>query len=169
MVDVGEKCVTKRSATARAQVLLPKSVAQALLPSTENAHLSEFTELTGAKGPIFSTATIAGVLGTKKTSDLIPFCHPLPLENVDIRFQILDDKEKLENWFDQKNEGAIVQIDCTVNVTHKTGVEMEALTGVTTAALTVYDMCKAISHDIEIRNVKLLSKSGGKKEFIREN
>lgn len=140
MVDVGDKTATKRSATAEAQVKFPSAVAAALRASG----------LRSAKGPIFDTAIIAGVMGAKRTHELIPFCHPLGLENCSIAIDLTGD---------------IAVIRCTVTVHHKTGVEMEALTGASIAALTVYDMCKALSHDIIITDVRLLAKEGGKSSY----
>ena len=145
MVDVGNKKSSRRTAWARAEILLPQNVLDALQTGGD--------ELTTKKGPVFSTATIAGVMAAKKTSDLIPFCHPLPLENCDLEIQLKD---------------RTVLVDCRVGVHHKTGVEMEALTGASAAALCVYDMCKALSHDITIRNVRLMEKTGGKRDFSRE-
>ena len=144
MVDVGAKTITRRTATAEARIRLPRAVATALKTSGHRTR----------KGPVFDTAVIAGVLGAKHTSDLIPFCHPLPLDKCDIDVQAIP--------------GGL-RIRCTVSVEHRTGVEMEALTGVTVAALTVYDMCKALSHDIEITGVRLLRKSGGKRDFKRSD
>ena len=106
------------------------------------------------KGPVFDTAIIAGVMAAKRTHELIPFCHPL-------RARALPDRDRR-----QRRAGAIV-IRCRVAVHHRTGVEMEALTGASVAALTIYDMCKALSHDIEIARVRLLSKAGGKRDFTR--
>jgi cyclic pyranopterin phosphate synthase len=103
------------------------------------------------KGPVFDTAIIAGVMAAKRTHELIPFCHPIPLEDCKLSIE----------W----GAGNEVVIECSVRATHKTGVEMEALTGATTAALTIYDMCKALTHGIEIREVALLSKSGGKRDY----
>jgi len=140
MVDVGDKAVTTRTAAARAIVEFPAEVA---VRSGET--------LRTKKGPVFDTAIIAGVMAAKRTHDLIPFCHPLPLEDCKIAI-------------DWRGDHQIV-IDCTVRATHKTGVEMEALTGATIAALTVYDMCKALTHGIVIREVSLLSKTGGKRDF----
>jgi cyclic pyranopterin phosphate synthase len=142
MVDVGAKQVTRREATAEARIRLPRAV---LLALRKSGHRTK-------KGPIFDTAIIAGVLAAKRTSELIPFCHPLPLDNCKLEVQAAP--------------GGI-RIRCTVSVQHRTGVEMEALTGATVAALTVYDMCKALSHDIEITGVRLLAKSGGKRDFSR--
>lgn len=142
MVDVGDKQPTRREASAEAFVALPANVARELKAS---GHRTK-------KGPVFDTAIIAGVLAAKRTHELIPFCHPLPLESVKIEVRA--------------KRGGLV-ITCRVAVTHTTGVEMEALTGASVAALTIYDMCKALSHDIRIGPVQLLSKSGGKRDFRR--
>ncbi len=112
------------------------------------------SEINTKKGPVFQTAIIAGVQAVKKTADLIPMCHPLLLDGVDIDIQFL-------------NEEAI-NIICTVEMEGKTGVEMEALTGASVAALTVYDMCKAISQKMVIENIMLLKKTGGKSDIINE-
>jgi len=145
MVDVGAKPVTHRIALAQAQLRLPAAVASALKRS---GHRTK-------KGPVFDTAIIAGVMAAKRTSELIPFCHPLTLEQCQIDIDL-----------QASSAGrALVTIRCRVEVHHKTGVEMEALTGASVAALTVYDMCKALSHDIRIVNVRLLAKSGGKKRL----
>ncbi len=143
MVDVGAKTATPRSATAEARVAFPAAVAAAL---RENG-------LRSAKGPVFDTAVIAGVMGAKRTHELIPFCHPLPLENCRIVIDL---------------DGDVAVIRCTVSVHHKTGVEMEALTGASIAALTLYDMCKALSHDIVIGPTRLLSKDGGARTVRQE-
>jgi cyclic pyranopterin monophosphate synthase len=140
MVDVSGKTATKRSATAEARVKFPAVVAAAL---RDNG-------LRSPKGPVFDTAIVAGVLGAKRTHDLIPFCHPLGIENCRIAIDL---------------EGDTAIIRCTVTVHHKTGVEMEALTGASIAALTVYDMCKALSHGIVIDGVRLLAKEGGKSGY----
>jgi cyclic pyranopterin phosphate synthase len=142
MVDVGAKEVTGRIALAEARVRLPRAVALALQKS---GHRTK-------KGPVFDTAIIAGVMAAKRTHELIPFCHPLPLEDCSIEIASV--------------RGGL-RIRCRVAVHHRTGVEMEALTGATIAALTVYDMCKALSHDIEITSVRLLEKSGGKRNVKR--
>jgi cyclic pyranopterin monophosphate synthase len=142
MVDVGEKEITHRTATAEARVYLPRAV---LLELRRTGHRTK-------KGPVFDTAIIAGVLAAKRTAELIPFCHPLPLENCTVQVE-------------PAPRG--LRILCTVSVHHRTGVEMEALTGAFAAALTVYDMCKALSHDIEISTVRLLAKSGGRRDFAR--
>jgi cyclic pyranopterin phosphate synthase len=137
MVDVGGKGITHRSATAQAHVRFPAAVAQALRANGFNS----------AKGPVFHTAIIAGTMAAKRTHELIPFCHPLGIEKCDLTIEMEED-------------AAIIH--CTVSVHHKTGVEMEALTGASIAALTIYDMCKALSHEIVIGETKLMSKSGGR-------
>jgi cyclic pyranopterin monophosphate synthase len=144
MVDVSDKAATKRIATAEARVRFPAAVAAALRDGG----------LRSPKGPVFDTAIVAGVLAAKRTHELIPFCHPLGLENchIDIAF-----------------EGDTAVIRCAVTVHHKTGVEMEALTGASVAALTVYDMCKAWSHGIVIGDIRLLSKAGGKSDYAAES
>ena len=142
MVDVGGKSATRREASAEALLKLPANVARELARS---GHRTK-------KGPVFDTAIIAGVMAAKRTHELIPFCHPLPLSNVKIEVA-------------RARDG--LRVTCAVAVTHNTGVEMEALTGASVAALTIYDMCKALSHDIEIGPVRLLSKSGGKRNFRR--
>jgi cyclic pyranopterin phosphate synthase len=143
MVDVGDKAVTHREAVAEARIKLPPSVARAL----------EATGHRTKKGPVFDTAVIAGVMAVKRTHELIPFCHPMPIDHCAIDI-------------DSRRSGLVV-IRCTVSVQHRTGVEMEALTGATAAALTVYDMCKALSHDIVIQEIRLLEKRGGKRDFSR--
>ena len=140
MVDVGDKVPTRREASAEARVTLPANVARELAAT---GHRTK-------KGPVFDTAIIAGVMAAKRTHELIPFCHPLPLESVKIEITA--------------RRGGLT-ILCRVAVTHTTGVEMEALTGASVAALTVYDMCKALTHGIEIREVALLSKTGGKRDY----
>jgi cyclic pyranopterin phosphate synthase len=143
MVDVGEKQISHRSATARSIVSLPDEVLKQL---TEG-------DIQTKKGSVFQTAIIAGIMAAKKTGDLIPLCHPLGLDNCKITIQLNDHRE--------------VVIDCTASITAKTGIEMEALVGASIAALTVYDMCKALSHDIVIRETKLIEKTGGKRDFKR--
>jgi cyclic pyranopterin monophosphate synthase len=144
MVDVSGKDVTQRVATAEARVRFPKNVAAALRKS---GHRTK-------KGPVFDTAIVAGVMAAKRTHDLIPFCHPLPIDKCAIDIE-------------DSGRGEIV-IRCEVSVQHRTGVEMEALTGASVAALTIYDMCKALSHDIEIGSVRLIEKTGGKRDFKRK-
>jgi cyclic pyranopterin phosphate synthase len=144
MVNVSEKQVSQRTATARSIISLPPDVL---------AHLID-GDLQTKKGPVFQTAIIAGIMAAKKTGELIPLCHPLGLDNCTIDIGL-----------NKQNE---VVIDCTASITAKTGVEMEALIGASLAALTVYDMCKAISHDIVIKETKLMAKTGGKRDFRRE-
>lgn len=140
MVDVTAKAATERMAQARSSVRLPEGVRALIVDG----------DIQGEKGPVFQTAIIAGTMAAKKTSELIPFCHPMPLSSVTFHIGFADD-------------GRVV-IDCTVKVTHKTGVEMEALTGASVAALTIYDMVKAVSHDIVIEDTRLMAKSGGKRD-----
>lgn len=137
MVDVSDKQATKRVAIAEARVLFPPAVANALREQ----------DFSTSKGPVFHTAIIAGTMAAKRTHELIPFCHPLGIENCKINIEM-------------QSDAAVIQ--CTVSVHHKTGVEMEALTGASIAALTIYDMCKALSHDIVITDTRLLEKQGGK-------
>lgn len=143
MVDVSGKAVTQRVARAQATVLLGKEIMK----------LIRKEELLTKKGPVFQTAIVAGVMAAKKTHELIPMCHPLLLE--DCRVKITKD-----------GDNAIVETE--VKVTSKTGVEMEALAAASVAALTIYDMCKALSHDIVIREIKLMEKRGGKSDFLRK-
>jgi cyclic pyranopterin monophosphate synthase len=144
MVDVSGKEVTVRKAEAQAIVVPGSEILQ---------HLSN-GEITTKKGPVFQTAIIAGVMAAKKTSELIPFCHPVGLEDCQIDIRVEEDR---------------IFVHSSATVSGKTGVEMEALTAATVAALTIYDMCKALSHDIVIEEVKLMAKSGGKKDFKRNN
>lgn len=141
MVNVGDKKVTKRQAIAQAIMFLGAEII---------AHFQN-NELITKKGPVFQTAIIAGIQAVKKTSDLIPMCHPLLINGVDITIEIIDNEH--------------IEILCTVAIEGKTGVEMEALTGVNIAALTVYDMCKAVSQKMIIKEVKLLEKTGGKSDI----
>lgn len=142
MVDVSEKRISKRTAVANATVIFPKSVQEAI----------QGDEIQTKKGPVFQTAIIAGVMAAKKTHELIPFCHPLNIENCKITITT-------------NNQGN-AEIECKVSLHHKTGVEMEALTGASVAALTIYDMCKALSHEITISKIKLNKKTGGKKDIL---
>ena len=143
MVDVSDKKVTLRTATARTLVKLDHEIIKQL----------ENDEIHTKKGPVFQTAILAGIMGAKKTSELIPLCHPLGLTKCAIDIKI--------------NEQKHVEIWCTAKIDSKTGVEMEALTGASVAALTVYDMCKGFSHNIEICETKLMEKKGGKSDFTR--
>jgi len=144
MVNVGDKKVTNREATAKANMFLGAEII---------THFED-KELVTKKGPVFQTAIIAGIQAVKKTSELIPMCHPLLINGVAIDIEVTD-RENIE-------------ILCTVSMEGKTGVEMEALTGATIAALTVYDMCKSISQKMVIKEVKLLKKSGGKSDIKNE-
>jgi cyclic pyranopterin monophosphate synthase len=140
MVDVGGKSVTRRVARAQAIVYLGEDIVSKV----------QDNDLRTKKGSVFQTAIIAGIMGAKKTSELIPLCHPLPLDDCKITIAIEDTNARIES---------------VVATEGKTGVEMEALTAVSVAALTVYDMCKAMSHEIAIGEIRLLEKTGGKNDF----
>jgi cyclic pyranopterin phosphate synthase len=143
MVDVSDKAVTRREATARAVVEMQADTARRIASGGM------------AKGDVLAVAQVAGVMAAKRTPDLIPLCHPLPITGVDMAFDLNVDAAQLE-------------IRATVRVTGRTGVEMEALTAVSVAALTVYDMCKAVDRGMTISNIQLLHKAGGKSgEFVR--
>lgn len=142
MVDVSSKAITLRTARAQAIVRVSKEILQQV----------KNNELVTKKGSVFQTAILAGVMGAKKTSDLIPLCHPLGMEDCQVQIKVKNNK---------------IVVDTLASVTGKTGVEMEALTSASIAALTIYDMCKALSHDIVIEEIKLMSKTGGKKDFKR--
>lgn len=141
MVNVSDKAITKRTAIAKASMFLGKEI------------ISHFTddELVTKKGPVFQTAIIAGIQAVKKTSELIPMCHPLLINGVDIDIDIVDSEN--------------IEVFCKVTIEGKTGVEMEALTGANIACLTIYDMCKAISQKMVIKEIKLLEKTGGKSDI----
>ena len=141
MVNVIDKKITKRRALAQAKMFLGKEIVKLL----------NGTEIHTKKGPVFQTAIIAGVQAVKKTADLIPMCHPLPLDGIDIDIKFINEE--------------YISILCTVEMEGKTGVEMEALTGASVAALTVYDMCKAISQDMIIKEICVLEKTGGKSDI----
>ena len=152
MVDVGEKNITERVAVATGQVYL----------QPETMRLIKGGEI--KKGDVLAVAQVAGIMGAKKTPDIIPMCHPLLLTNVDIAFN-----ENLEP--DPKTGLCCIDIKATVKVTGQTGVEMEALTAVSVAALTIYDMCKAVDREMFFKNIGLIKKSGGKsgtfsKEYV---
>lgn len=144
MVDVSHKKATDREAHARSIVGFPPDLAARFADG----------DIHTAKGPVFATAIIAGVMAAKRTHELIPFCHPLGLDNCKVDIHLDGERRAV--------------IDCRCKVHHRTGVEMEALTGASIAALTVYDMCKALSHDIRILETRLVSKSGGKQDFRHE-
>jgi cyclic pyranopterin phosphate synthase len=141
MVDVSVKQISHRTATARSIVSLPEEVLKQLTDG----------DIQTKKGSVFQTAIIAGIMAAKKTGDLIPLCHPLGLDNCNVTIELNEQQEAV--------------INCTVGITAKTGVEMEALVGASIAALTIYDMCKALSHDIVIKETKLIEKTGGKHDF----
>lgn len=143
MVDVGSKEGSLREAHAQSTVRLPREIVSCLSD----------TEIDSKKGPVFATAIIAGVMAAKKTHELIPFCHPIGLDDCQISIAVQDNN---------------AVIDCRCKVFHKTGVEMEALTGASVAALTIYDMLKAMSHDIVIGETRLMAKTGGKQDFVRD-
>lgn len=141
MVNVSDKKITKRTAVAKATMYLGKEI------------ISHFTDknLITKKGPVFQTAIIAGIQAVKKTSELIPMCHPLLINGVDIDIEIVDSEH--------------IEVFSKVTIEGKTGVEMEALTGANIACLTIYDMCKAISQEMVIKEVKLIEKTGGKSDI----
>lgn len=141
MVDVNDKAVTKRVAKAQSVVTLDAKIMEQLTGG----------EIQAKKGPVFQTAIIAGTTAVKQTPVLIPFCHPLIIEGCKITITPRNTQEVL--------------IECTVTITGKTGVEMEALTGASVAALTIYDMCKAMSHNIVISETRLVFKTGGKSDY----
>ena len=143
MVDVSDKSITQRTAIAESIVQLPDEIVDLL----------ELDEISTKKGPVFQTAILAGIMAIKKTSELIPLCHPLPITKSDIHITVADDRQ--------------VVITCEVKVEGKTGVEMEALTGASVAALTIYDMCKGFSQNIVIKATRLIKKTGGKSDYER--
>jgi cyclic pyranopterin phosphate synthase len=138
MVDVADKRISVRTAIATTSVQLP----------VEFKELLNGKEINVKKGPVFQTAIIAGTMAVKKTHEIVPFCHQVPVEGCKINIDVDSD--------------LLVTITCKVKTTFKTGVEMEALHGAMTAALTIYDMCKALSHDIVIKETRLVRKTGGK-------
>ena len=141
MVNVSDKKITKRTAVAKATMFLGKEI------------ITYFNndELITKKGPVFQTAIIAGIQGVKKTSEIIPMCHPLLINGVDINIHVINSEH--------------IEVLCEVIIEGKTGVEMEALTGANIACLTIYDMCKAINQKMVIKEVKLLEKTGGKSDI----
>lgn len=142
MVDVSEKAVTKRTAVATGTI----QVSSAIMEAVSQGRVQ--------KGDVLGVATVAGIMGVKQTSSLIPMCHPLPVLKCSVDFKL------------KPQEGEI-QVFCTVKTEGKTGVEMEALTGVNTALLTIYDMCKAIDKKMVIGNIHLIEKTGGKSGTFR--
>ena len=144
MVDVGDKQITRREASAQAVV------------SMKAETLAMICEGKMPKGDVFACARISGIMAAKKTSDLIPMCHPIPIEKAEIEISPMDETH--------------VRIVSTARCSHKTGIEMEALTAASTAALTIYDMCKAVDRSMVIEEILLLKKSGGKSGvYIRKN
>ncbi|WP_166819935.1 cyclic pyranopterin monophosphate synthase MoaC [Thalassoroseus pseudoceratinae] len=143
MVDVGEKPITTRTAVAEARMSMRPETLQLIL------------DRKFAKGDVFEVARLAGIMASKRTADLIPLCHPLGLDSVTIDFEVLDERT--------------VQIVSTTKISARTGVEMEALTSASVAALTIYDMCKAVDREMTIGPIQLLEKRGGKSgDFKRE-
>ncbi len=143
MVDVSTKQPSKRIAVAQSVVILDPEIIARL----------ENDEIHTKKGPVFQTAILAGVMGAKRTPDLIPLCHPIGLDSCHVEIVL--------------NEAKEIVITCTATIVSKTGVEMEALTGASVAALTIYDMCKGFSHNIQIKHTQLMKKTGGKSDFER--
>jgi cyclic pyranopterin phosphate synthase len=144
MVDVGHKSVSKRTAEARGSITLPERLV---------ANLADNPELVTKKGSVIHTAIIAGTQAVKRTAELIPFCHPLPVESIDFSYQFVAE--------------GVLEMNCKVSLHHKTGVEMEALTGVSVALLTVYDMCKSAGQDMLIEGIELVLKTGGKSDIVK--
>ena len=142
MVDISDKSVTKRSATAQALLEVPENIYQAI------------TEGTVKKGDVLAVSRVAGIMGGKKTSELIPLCHNIPIDKIEIDFT--------NNGKDE------LYITARAKCTYKTGIEMEALTAVSVAALTVYDMCKAVDRSMVIKEIKLIEKTGGKSDYKYE-
>jgi cyclic pyranopterin phosphate synthase len=138
MVDVGDKDITERTATARGRINVAPETLKAILEGGV------------AKGDVFSVSRLAGIMGAKKTPDLIPLCHPLPLSSVKVELAAATDGSPA------------IDITATCKVTARTGVEMEALTAVSVAALTVYDMCKAADKSMRITDIRLVHKAGGR-------
>jgi len=145
MVDISDKNISIRKAAADAKINLGFEVMKTL----------ESADFVTKKGPVFSTAIIAGTMAVKNTSSVIPFCHPLPIDDCKIDISKISDEQLL--------------VSCTVKTTAKTGVEMEAIYGASIASITIYDMCKALSHNITIEEIKLKEKTGGKSDFKNEN
>ena len=143
MVDVSEKAPTERMAIAKGSIHVSQPVMDAIVNRT------------AAKGDVLGVARVAGIMATKRTSELIPLCHPLPLTKVSVDFRLLPERQAVEAL-------------CTVKTAGVTGVEMEALTGVSTALLTIYDMCKAVDKGMELGEIHLVEKTGGKSgHYIR--
>lgn len=145
MVDVSKKEVTRRTATAEGSIRMSREAMDAVLGKKIR------------KGDVFTVAQVAGIMGTKRCSDLIPMCHPIKIENASVEFEADED-------------ACVIKAVCTAVCEAKTGVEMEALTGVSVALLTIYDMCKAIDKEMIISEIRLISKTGGKSgDYIKDN
>ena len=144
MVSVGGKKPTHRKAKARAVIVVNQAILDQLAEG----------DIKTKKGSVFQIAILAGIMGAKKTGDLIPLCHPIGMDHCAVDIFLNDQQE--------------IVVECTAEVFAKTGIEMEAMTGATVAALTIYDMCKALSHDITIKQVQLMEKTGGKRDFFRK-
>jgi cyclic pyranopterin phosphate synthase len=151
MVDISSKVDTTRTAVGECFIRLPRETLQAI--GADSGSNIDLSTLCSKKGPILTTAVISGIMAVKRTSDLIPLCHPITILSSDVTI----------DWH-SPNE---LRVRCCVKANQSTGVEMEALTGTSIAALTIYDMLKASSHDIIINNLRLVSKSGGKRTFSR--
>lgn len=142
MVDVSDKDITRRTATAQGTICVSRGVMDAVMGRSIK------------KGDVYTVAQVAGIMGTKRTSELIPMCHPVSLSNASVTFET-------------DEENCAITVYCTAVTDGKTGVEMEALTGVSTALLTIYDMCKAIDKRMLIKDIHLLEKTGGKSGEFR--
>ena len=144
IVDISNKKITKRIAIASGMIFVTQEI------------LEQIKKNESKKGDIFTVAKIAGIMAAKKTSDLIPLCHPLKIDDIQIAFNVDDSKK-------------VIIAEAKVKCENKTGVEMEALTAISITLLTIYDMCKAISHEMKITDVRLINKSGGKTNFSNQS
>jgi cyclic pyranopterin phosphate synthase len=144
IVDISNKKITKRIAIASGMIFVTQEI------------LEQIKKNESKKGDIFTVAKIAGIMAAKKTSDLIPLCHPLKIDDIQIAFNVDDSKK-------------VIIAEAKVKCENKTGVEMEALTAISITLLTIYDMCKAVSHEMKITDVRLINKSGGKTNFSNQS
>ena len=144
IVDISNKKFTKRIAIASGMIFVTQEI------------LEQIKKNESKKGDIFTVAKIAGIMAAKKTSDLIPLCHPLKIDDIQIAFNVDDSKK-------------VIIAEAKVKCENKTGVEMEALTAISITLLTIYDMCKAVSHKMKITDVRLINKSGGKTNFSNQS
>jgi len=144
IVDISNKKITKRIAIASGMIFVTQEI------------LEQIKKNESKKGDIFTVAKIAGIMAAKKTSDLIPLCHPLKIDDIQIAFNVDDSKK-------------VIIAEAKVKCENKTGVEMEALTAISITLLTIYDMCKAVSHKMKITDVRLINKSGGKTNFSNQS